>query len=618
MVAVALPAAAQEQLAALALPERLRDLSIEELTRIEVTSASKRAEPLSQVANALFVITDDDIRRSGYTSVPEALRLAPNLDVRRINAREYAITARGFGGYETARHLLVLIDGRSVYSTLFSGVFWELRELPLEDIDRIEVISGPGGTLYGLNAVNGVINIITKGAGSTRGFAARATAGSGERTGMLRYGGALGANGDFRVYLNAHDRDNFAKGAGPEVDDGGEGLRAGFRSDFGSGDDRFTLQGDVFTNDSNLSAGNGEDGGNVIARWNRRLGESASLQLQAYYDLFKRRFSLVSDELEIADVEAQFGWTSDRHQLVAGAGLRTTKDKFINNLGFFTLDPEEKRLWLGNVFVQDRYALTDRLALIAGLKLEKTSFTSIEVLPNLRVAYQPNDRTLLWTAVSRAVRTPSRIDRDLQEPGILLAGTFNSEQLTAFEVGYRGQPSARTSLSVSLFYNLYDGLRTTEPASMTAFLPVRLENGLKGDTFGIEAWGTAEVASWWRLSAGVATIDKDFELKPGRVDLENGISLGNDADVQARFRSQMNISSNVELDVMLRAVDTLPDPHVDSYLEADARLAWRPSELVELFVAGRNLLHDRRDESGDAERGALLPRSVIAGTRLTF
>jgi iron complex outermembrane receptor protein len=605
-------------MAALALPDQLRELSIEELTQIQVTSASKRAEPLAQVANALFVITNDDIRRSGYTSVPEVLRLAPNLDVRRINAREYAITARGFGGYETARHLLVLVDGRSVYSTLFSGVFWELQELPLEDIDRIEVISGPGGTLYGLNAVNGVINIITRDAGATQGLTARATAGSSERTAMLRYGGRLGETGAFRAYLTAHARDNLAKGAGPEVDDGGDGVRAGLRADFGAGDDRFTVQGDIFTNDSRLAAANGEDGGNLLARWNQQLSPVATFQLQAYYDVFERRFSLVSDELEIADIEAQFGWSGGRHQLVAGAGVRTTNDKFVNNLGFFTLDPEEKRLWLGNVFVQDRYALTDTLAVTAGLKLEKTSFTSVEVLPNLRLSYQPNDRMLLWTAVSRAVRTPSRIDRDLQEPGILLAGTFNSEQLTAFEVGYRGQPSAKTSLSVSLFYNMYDGLRTTQPASSTAFLPVRLENGLEGDTFGIEAWGTAEVASWWRLSAGIATIDKDFRLKPGRVDIENGISLGNDADVQARFRSQMNLAENVEFDVMLRAVDTLPDPRVDSYVEADARIAWRPSEVVELFVAGRNLLHDRRDESGDAERGSLLPRSVVAGTRLTF
>ena len=613
-----IPAAAAQQTAALALSDKLRSLSIEELTRIEVTSASKRAEPLSAAPTALFVITGEDIRRSGYTSLPEALRLAPNLDVQRVNAREYAITARGFGGYETARHLLVLIDGRSIYSTLFSGVFWELRDLPLEDIERIEVISGPGGTLYGLNAVNGVINIITKDSADTQGFIARASAGADERTALLRYGGNLGESGNFRAYVNAHERDDFDDGAGPDFDDGDEGVRAGFRTDVESAADRFTLSGDIFDNDSNRAPGNGENGGNVVARWTRSTGNGSSVHVQAYFDTYERRFVGVSDKLEMIDLEAQANWTAGRHSIVAGIGGRTTKDEFINRLNIFQLDPVERRLWLGNMFVQDRFALTDRLALIAGLKLEKTSFTDVEVLPNLRLAYQPNDRTLLWSAVSRAVRTPSRIDRDLTAPGVLLAGTFNSEKLTALEAGYRGQPAERLSLSVSLFYNFYDGIRTTEPAGSTMLLPVRLENGLKGETFGIEAWATGQLAPWWRMSAGIATLDKDFELKTGRVDIQNGVSLGNDADFQTRLRSQINLGDHVELDAMLRVVDRKPKPRVKTHAEADVRLAWRPSELIELFVAGRNLLHDRFDESGDRSRAQLIPRSVVAGTRLTF
>lgn len=617
MASWSLPVVAQ-QTAALALPDRLRDLSIEELTRIEVTSASKRAEPLSAAPTALFVITGDDIRRSGYTSLPEALRLAPNLDVQRVNAREYAITARGFGGYETARHLLVLVDGRSIYSTLFSGVFWELRDLPLEDIERIEVISGPGGTLYGLNAVNGVINIITRTAADTQGFAARATAGADERTALLRYGRKLGESGAFRAYVNAHDRDDFDGGAGPAFDDGGEGVRAGFRTDWGGGADRFTLSGDIFDNDSNLAPGNGEDGGNVVARWTRSTGNASSVHVQAYFDTYERRFVGVSDKLEMIDLEAQANWTAGRHNIVAGIGGRTTKDEFVNTINIFQLDPIERRLWLGNMFVQDRFELTDRLSLIAGLKLEKTSFTDVEVLPNLRLAYQPNDRTLFWSAVSRAVRTPSRIDRDLTAPGILLAGTFSSEKQTAIEVGYRGQPTDRLSLSVSLFYNFYDGIRTTEPASSTMLLPVRLENGLKGETFGIEAWATAQLAPWWRMSAGIATLDKDFELKAGRVDIQNGISLGNDADFQTRLRAQIDLGDHVELDAMLRTVDRKPNPRVGAHAEADVRLAWRPAEAVELFVAGRNLLHDGFDESGDPTRAQLIPRSVVAGTRVTF
>jgi iron complex outermembrane receptor protein len=614
---LAVRAEAQE-LAALALPEKLRDLSLEELTQIKVTSASKRAEPLAAAPTALFVITGDDIRRSGYTSLPEALRLAPNLDVQRINAREYAITARGFGGYETARHLLVLVDGRSVYSTLFSGVFWELRDLPLEDIERIEVISGPGGTLYGLNAVNGVINIITRNSADSQGLVARATAGAAERTAMLRYGGKLGEAGTFRAYVNAHDREGFDAGAGPAVNDGGESVRAGFRTDLASGADNFVFAGDIFDSNSNRAPGNGEDGGNLLARWTHRAGDNASWHVQAYYDVSRRQFVMVSDDLEVIDLEAQANWNVGRHEVVAGIGGRTTKDRFVNNLNIFQLDPPERRLWLGNLFVQDRLALTDRLSLIAGLKLEKTSFTGIEVLPNLRLAYQPNKDMLLWAAVSRAVRTPSRIDRDLTAPGILLAGTFDSEELTAIEAGYRGQPMTGVSLSMSLFYNFYDRLRTTEPASATTLLPVRLENGLKGETFGIEAWATVQAAPWWRLSAGVATLDKEFELKAGHVDLQNGISLGNDPDFQTRLRSQIDFGDNVELDALLRVVDSKPDPRVDTYAEMDVRLAWQPSDTLELFVAGRNLLHDRLDESGDAERAQLIPRSVVGGARLSF
>jgi iron complex outermembrane recepter protein len=615
---VASPAGAQET-AALALPERLRDLSIEQLTQIEVTSASKRAEPLADVAHSLFVITSDDIRRSPYTSLPEVLRLAPNLQVQRLNAREYAITARGFQGYETARQLLVLIDGRSVYSTLFSGVFWELRELPLEDIERIEVISGPGGTLYGLNAVNGVINIITKNTADTQGFTARATAGASERTGMLRYGGKLGDSGTFRAYVNAYERDDLPDdtSAGPAFDDGGKGVRAGFRTDWESGADRFIVSGDIFDNTADRLAGNGEDGGNLLARWTRDLGDGSSAQLQAYFDTFERRFIMVSDKLELFDLEAQYNVRRGRHTLVAGAGVRTTEDEFINNLNAFDLDPERDRLWIGNVFVQDTIALSDRLSLVAGLKLEKTSFTDVELLPNLRLAYRPNDATLLWTAVSRAVRTPSRIDRDLTAPGILLPGTFDSEELVAFEAGYRGELGGAATLSVSLFYNRYDGLRTTEPASATALLPIRFENGLEGHTYGIEAWLTGQLAPWWRISAGAATLHKDFELMAGRTDIGNGVSLGNDPDYQAQLRSQMNLGRQVEIDLLLRAVDSLPNPSVDSFVQADARLAWRPGDAFELFVAGRNLLDKRRNESGD-RRSQFIPRSVVAGARVTF
>lgn len=593
----------------------LDSLSIEELTRIEVTSVSKRSESIGSAPAAIYVISADDIRRSGATSLPQALRLAPNLDVRQIDARQYAISARGFNGYETANKLLVLIDGRSVYSTLFSGVFWELRELPLDEIERIEVVSGPGGTLYGPNAVNGVINVISKTAALTQGLSARATAGAQEQRGTVRYGGAIGAIGNYRLYVNAFNRDGFPAGPGGDLDDGGDGVRGGFRADFGGDASQFTLQGDIF--DNNADAGGGDSGHNLSARWTGAFADGSSLQIQAYYDSFDRDFLFVSDSADTFDVSAQHNMSLGRHELVWGGGVRATSDEFVNNLNPFKLDPQKRTVWVGNLFAQDKFALSDRLALTAGIKLERTSFTGLEVLPNIRLAWQPNDSTLFWSAVSRAIRTPSRIDRDLTVPGFLEGGTFRSEELTAFEAGYRGQPTAASTLSISLFYNRYDDIRSTETTPVF-FTPFRLDNGLKGETYGVEAWGSYQLASWWLMSAGVTTLHKDFKLKPGFVDIENGISLGNDPDYIVTARSQMNLADNVELSLQLRAVDSLPDPRVASHVDAGFKLAWRPADTTELFVAGTNLFHDRRDHSGDAERGQLVPRRVIAGARVAF
>jgi iron complex outermembrane receptor protein len=261
--------------------------------------------------------------------------------------------------------------------------------------------------------------------------------------------------------------------------------------------------------------------------------------------------------------------------------------------------------------------LSNQLSVTAGLKLERSSFSGIEVLPNLRLAWQPNDRTLLWSAVSRAVRTPSRIDRQLQAlPVLAPAMNFESEKLVAIEAGYRGQPTDRTNLSVSLFYNIYDDLRTTEFAP-GGQLPIRLQNGLKGHTYGIEAWATQQVAPWWRLKLGVATLSKHFRVKEGHVDITGGESAGNDPGFRIMARSQMSLAENVDLDIGLRAVDDLDRPHVDGYVEADARLAWRIGDALELYVAGRNLLHDAHKESFEPQ-AQLIERSVFAGTRLLF
>jgi iron complex outermembrane receptor protein len=595
--------------------ESLKDLSIEELAQIPVRSASKQNEPLSSAPTAIYVITDEDIARAGATSLPEVLREASNLQVQRIDAREYAITARGFNGYDTANKLLVQIDGRSIYSTLHSGVFWELHNPVLEDIRQIEVISGPGGTLYGTNAVNGVISVTTQDASETMGLLARATAGTEERTGAIRYGFGIGSSAALRVYGTYFDRGGLPAGTYIDYNDGDRGLQGGFRGDVNAGRDHFTLQGDIFRVDTRIIKGDRDWGQNLLGRWTRDLGDASSVQVQAYYDEYRRHYILVSDALQTFDSEAQYNRQVGRHRLVAGVGVRTTRDEFINNLNFFQLSPQRDRLWFFNGFVQDQVALGSGVTLIGGLKLERSSFSGLEVLPNLRLAWLPSSKNLLWAAVSRAVRTPSRVDRDLSGLPILApAPNFVSEKLVAVEAGYRGQPTSTTTLSLSGYLNFYDDIRSTELTN--GGLPVQLRNGLKGRSYGLEFWGTQQLARWWRLKAGVNLIGKDFHAKPGVVDIGAMAALGSDPSYQLQLRSQMDLTDRLSLDLGVRAVAPLHNPRIPSYREAEARIAYRATKEIELFVTGQNLLHSRHLESNDADQGQAVPRMVYVGARL--
>jgi iron complex outermembrane receptor protein len=596
----------------------LSALSIEELAHLQVSSASKREEPLSSAPAALYVITGDEIERSGATSLPEVLRLAPNLQVQQVDASQYAISARGFNGVQASNKLLVLIDGRSIYTPLGDSVIYNLHAPLLEDIQQVEVISGPGGTLYGPNAVNGVVNITSRDAQDTIGTLIRGSAGSQERTAAVRHGLAIGGSGALRVYANYHDRDGLPRGTGADIDDSYRIWQAGFRSDFTTDADHLTLQGDIFHSDADSLEGDGADGHNVLGRWSRTLSASSSFQLQAYYDRFERDFTLVHDSLETVDSEAQFNLSSGRHQLVAGAGARTTKDKFINGLNGFQLDPTSRRLWVYNAFVQDRFALTPEFSVTAGVKVEKSSFVGWQFLPSARLAWQPNDRTLVWAAISRAVRTPSRIDRELVFlPVLAQSDDFTSEKLTALEAGYRGQPTPGTSLSVSGFVNLYDDIRTTDFTGDP--LPIQLLNGIKGRSYGIEAWGTAQVRPWWRLSLGAATIWKDFHIGDGRVDLQPRNSLGNDPSYKLTAGSDFQITPKLQLTVNARAIDEINTiPAIDSYVDAGGRLAYQLTDQLELYLAGRNLLHRTHAENNDPAAGQLAKRSIDAGVRVRF
>jgi len=592
----------------------LTGLSIEELSRIQVTSAGRRPEPLSQAPVSLFVITNEDILRWGGSSLAEVLRLAPQLDVQRIDARQYAVTARGFQGAETANKTLVQIDGRSIYSTLAATVFYELYSTPLEDIDRIEVISGPGGTLYGTNAVNGVINITTRDARETLGLLARATGGSAEQTGLLRFGAPIGEGGAVRVYVEGWNRQGFPASGKRNLRDGNIGWQTGFRADLGTETDQFTVQGDWSEHDNDSAPGDRDETQNVLGRWTHTHGDGAQTQLQGYYSRYARRFTKVYDRLSMLDMTVQHNRTEGAHSLVAGAGVRQTDDKFVNNLNAFNLVPHEKTLWILNAFVQDRIDLGGGFAATLGVKAEKTTFTGVEIMPNVRLAWQPSPDHLLWGSINRAVREPSRIDRDLAAPGILVPGTFNGEELTAFEIGYRGQPSLSATFSVIGFYNLYDSLRSTQITPVKV-LPVRLANGIRGENWGLEAWGAVQVTPGVRLTAGLTVLDGDFRLKRGETDLENFISLGNDPDYYGQVGGRIDLTSRLGFDFQVRRYGSRPKPRVPAYTDADARLGWRVADQLELYLSGTNLFHARRPESEDTDRGQLVQRIVTLGAR---
>ncbi|HWC56012.1 MAG TPA: TonB-dependent receptor [Sphingomicrobium sp.] len=591
----------------------LRNMSIDQLAQIEVRSASKREEPLSSAPAALYVITSDDILNSGATTLPEVLRLAPNLNVQQVDASQYSISARGFNGVQAGNKVLALIDGRTIYTPLGSSVLWNLHYPMLEDLQQVEVISGPGGTLYGPNAVNGVINITTKDARDTIGTLVRGTAGSEEITAAIRHGFALGKSGAIRVYADYHNDDGLPAGIGAPIDDSYKGWQAGFRSDFEGEADHFTVQGDLFHTDANTLPADGAHGQNVLGRWTRTLSPTSSFQVQAYYDFFKRQFTDVLDSLQTVDAEGQLNTTIGRHDLVTGVGVRTTRDDFVNDLNQFNLNPQSRRLWTSNIFAQDRFHVSDQLAVIAGVKVERSTFTGWQVLPNLRLAWQPNQRNLVWTAVSRAVRTPSRIDRQLEAPPFLAPSpNFESEKLVAVEAGYRGQPSRTTSFSINGFVNFYDDLRSTEFVNGSFML----ENGSQGHTYGIEAWGNAQLAPWWRVAFGVSTLWKHLHDKPGHTELIPRNSLGNDPPWQIIGRSDFDLAKRLHLNIRARAIGPIRQaPRVDSYVEASGELSWDATNRFQLFLAARNLIHKTHEESNDPTSAQLAKRMVYAGVR---
>jgi iron complex outermembrane receptor protein len=618
-LALASPAFGQSGPADIDPVQDLSRLSLEELANIEVTSVSRRPEALADAAAAIFVITRDDIRRSGATRLPEALRLAPNLNVQRVNSADYAVSARGFNGFETSNKLLVLIDGRSIYSPLSSGVFWDAQQLSLDDIERIEVISGPGGALYGSNAMNGVINIITRRSGDTQGGLVVANAGNEDQTLSVRYGGAFGSTGAWRIYGRAFNLDESDRPEGSEATDPVSGVQGGFRTDWTVGRGALTLQGDVFDNRASVNEGyTGErtsvSGGNLLGRWTHpSLG--GELQVQAYYDLFERSESAAFERTRTYDINLQQSFRWGAHEVVVGAGHRTIRSRLDAAPTAPFLDPPFRDMSLANLYVQDQIALRPDLTLTLGAKYEDHSFSGDQFLPNARLAWVSGAGDLIWGAVSRASRTPNRIERDLTLPGFLVGADFQSERLTAYELGYRAHRASGFSYSISAFYNDYSDLRTVSLDPMTV-LPLRLTNLGAGQTWGVDAWGGYDVTPAWRLSAGLSTLEKRFPQEPTAQDISGLISVGDDPAWQASLRSQSRLRDDLDLDIRIRAVDRLAA--VPGHVEADLRLGWRVNDRLELALSGENLIEDRRVETGDGVRARAFGRTVNASLRAVF
>lgn len=590
VVAIA-AAAAHGTSSAQTVAANLADLSLEQLASIEVTTVSKRVQRLSEVPGSVYVIRHDDIRRSGATSLPEVLRLAPNLQVARADANQYAITARGFNG-TLANKMLVLVDGRTVYSPLFSGVFWEAQGVMLEDVERIEVLSGSGGTLYGSNAVNGVINIITRAATETRGTLASAAVGSASRVFGARYGAGTGA-GDgtaWRVYGQRSLRDHSELTSGAPVRDASGKSQAGFRADRGEHGQQFTLQGDVYENKIDQAPSARQVSGlNLLGRWSRDLGNGGRAQLQGYFDRTERdQPGAIRESLNTFDLEFQHlsqPWAT--HELLWGGGWRSQNDKVDNlNPQALAFLPAHRRLNLWNVFAQDEFAVHDKLRMTLGLKLEHNAYTGAEVLPNARLAWDVAPNHLLWAAASRAVRAPARIDREFFSPALPAGGSnFQSEVARVFELGLRAQPVPSLSYSLTLFRHRFDRLRSVDVGADG----VSLNNNLEGSVTGLEAWGQYRVAEHWRVNAGYVHQRERFQARAGTAPLGGATNLGNDPRNRWSLGMSVDLGSHMELDFQLRHVGALPSPAVPSYTALDARWGWQVRPDLELSLTARGL-----------------------------
>jgi iron complex outermembrane receptor protein len=600
-VAVAPPAHGQQQASA---EQSFGRLSIEELTRIDVTSVSKRAEPVNEAAAAIQVITQDDLRRAGVVYLAEAFRLADGMFVGRFDGRTWVVQARGLA-INGANKMHVLLDGRSIYSPFYSGVFWDVQDYPIADIERIEIIRGPGASLWGANAVNGVINIITRRA-SAETVGARASVGAGTEDrfiGVVRQGGTIGSRGHYRAYGKFTYRDAQLLNTGESAEDPLRRGQAGFRADWDrTSREQFTLQGDVYIGRLGLlnSADTPVSGGNLLARWTRTTVSGSQWQVQAYYDRVARTVpDQFGEKRNTFDIEIQHeSLLGTRHHLMWGGGYRVSSDSTAVTRALY-FDPQRRTTALQGVFVQDEVTLHPRLRATVGTKLEHNDFTGVEVQPTGRLRFTPHANGTLWGAVSRAVRMPTRFDTDIrfigEGPGLLAVGNreFESETVVAYEGGYRTTIGSRLSFDVSVFRNAYDDLRSQE-LGVSPIALISLGNTIKGHVAGLEAGVTVQAAPGVQLHGSYTRLSRELVRKAGSQDISGG--EGNDPKHMATLQVFTTPSAALSANLLLRYISELPNPRTPAYAEADAVLLWTLTPRVDLSLVGQNLLHAHHPE----------------------
>jgi iron complex outermembrane receptor protein len=584
----------------------LKGLTLEELMNVEVTSVSKTPEKLSAVASAVQVITAEDIRRAGVSTLPEALKLASNVQVAKVNSSQWAISVRGFNNV-LADKLLIMIDGRTVYTPLYAGTYWDVQNVMLEDIDRIEIVSGPGGTLWGANAVNGVINIITKSSKDTQGLFAQVGAGTlTPWSADLRYGGKIGDKLHYRIYGTGFKQADTKLTDGKKASDAWSIAQGGFRLDWDASEkDQVTLQSDFYDGFPNPDGATAVVtlGGNVLGRWTHTISEKSDFSIQSYYDqTFRDLRNGFKENLKTFDVDWQYRFQAgNSNEFIWGGDLRLMKDE-MQNLELFAFEPGDKNLHIYSTFLQDKITLMPtRLFLTAGIKVEHNTYTGFEYSPSVHLSWAAADRHTLWAGVSRAVRTPSRIDEDFTlslAPGIPLiqASDFRSETLIAYELGWRSQPMESLSISVGTFYNDYDHIRSVMPGPPPTGFPLTFKNDVEGHSYGLELSATYQATDWWRMRGGYTFLKKKLKVKPGKIDANNASGESDDPENQFLVQSMFDIKKRVEAGFVFRYISKLPMTDVPAYAGLDVHIGVDVTKNVMISVIGQNLLDDRHPE----------------------